>query len=113
MITINGDMHVTIYGKSLDELCDDLPFDDDCECNCDFDWDNDYDYDIAYEDCDRDDCCEGEIEFDLKDNEEFADYTDEYLELLSVFVKEIYNTDGCPHCIATLLDGFLDIQLDY
>ena len=46
-----------------------------------------------------------EIEFDLRDDDRFADYPDEYIELLSSFVEEAYKIE-CPHCLASLFDLF-------
>lgn len=102
MITINGDVYVTNYGQPINEIVgDELPFDD---CGLD--------YDLDCELCDLDEEDEVEIEFDLRDDERFEDYTDEYVELLSDFVKEAYKTDFCPHCLASLFDLFLEIYLD-
>lgn len=46
--------------------------------------------------CPCKDCCEDDDEFDYED-------------LLDVFVDRILNTEGCPGCIADILDEFADI----
>ena len=80
----------------------DLPFDD---------YDEDY-CDIVEHIGDCEDCglcdCEDEVEFDLDDDERFKFYTDEYKEFLSKYANKIYNTDGCPYCIATVFDEFYE-----
>lgn len=94
MITINGDVFVMVYNKELD-----LPFDDEC---CDID-----EYAEDCEDCgfcddddeEYDDCG---VEFDLRTDENFSMYPDDYIQHLTRIVKEIYKTDFCPYCIAKL-----------
>lgn len=97
MITINGDVYITNYGKPINEIVgEEFDFDyDDLDCN---------------DDCELCDLCEDddevEIEFDLRNDERFVMYPQEYIDLLSRTVKEIYKTDGCPACIAEILDKY-------
>lgn len=103
MITINGDVYITNYGQPINEIVgDELEFDDnlDCDGNCEL-----------CDSCEEDEYDDVEIEFDLRDDDRFADYPDEYIELLSSFVEEAYKIE-CPHCLASLFDLFLEIHLE-
>lgn len=90
-----------------------LPFDeldeDDFE-EFDFYEDDDEDYcdgNCEYcNDCDSED--DLEVEFDLDDDERFDNYTDDYKNFLSEYVRKIYGTDFCPYCIAEVLNLFFE-----
>ena len=118
-ITINGDVYITNYGQTLDELVGEdvnIPFDDfnDDDEDCDDDCDGNC-YDCEYgdeDDDDEDDEEDDKIEFDLMEDERFEDYPERYIELLSDFVKSTYDTDFCPYCLASLFDDFLEIYLE-
>lgn len=106
-ITLNGSIFIggeEVYLEDFEVEINkklDLPFDylaDNEEDYCDGDCD--------YCDCYDDD--EDEIEFDLDDDELFDNYTDDYKNLLSKYVRKIYNTDFCPNCIADVLNIFYD-----
>ena len=68
-ITINGDIYITNYGQTLDELTEGMEFDDYdyCDCDCeDFDEEDDYIFlidevvdmyvDLLSEECTCEDC---------------------------------------------------------
>lgn len=109
MIRLNGSIFidgVEIYLEDFEiEIDEDLetPFDD-------FDDDDEDEYCHGYcEDCDEcEDEDEFEIEFDLDDNENFDEYTDGYKDTLAKYVRKVYETDLCPHCLARLFDEFMD-----
>lgn len=55
---------------------------------------------------------EFEVEFDLGEDERFYIYTDDYRDMLTEYVKRIYDADMCPHCLAILFDEFVDEVLE-
>lgn len=85
MITINGDIYITNYNQSLDELIGDeldMPFSD-------IDWDE-----TLCEDCD--DCDDFEADA-------IEDLIDEYVELLT-------ESCLCPDCIKSII---VDLLMDF
>ncbi|MDD2496334.1 MAG: hypothetical protein PHE29_14240 [Tissierellia bacterium] len=118
-ITINGDVFFggeEIYFEDFEVAVDedlDIPFDDldeedyteDCDLECDG---NCYDCEYGDEDDEDDD----DVEFDLIEDERFDDYSKEYRGLLTKFVNRIYGADGCPFCLAEVLNEFLDNYLE-
>lgn len=105
-ITINGDIYITNYGQTLDEIVgnnDDLENsfnffiddeDGDCEGNCN--------------DCDFDDC-----EFYEEDDEDEETDIDEIVDDITDFYTEILCEDFCcPECtkkiLVDMIHGFIE-----
>lgn len=91
-ITINGDVYITNYGQTLDELTEGMEFDDfgefdDCDC--------DYCDDCTFCDCD----CE---DFDEED-----DYIFLMDEVVDMYVDLLSEECTCEDCTKNILLEFL------
>ncbi len=90
-ITINGDIYITNYGQTLDELTEGMEFDEfEGYCDCD-------DFEDDYCDCDCDD---------------FDDfYEDEYIflmdEIVDMYVNLLSEECTCEECTKDILLEFL------
>lgn len=87
-ITINGDIYITNYGQTLDELTEGMEFDefgefDDCDC--------DYCDDCTFCDCDCED----------------GDFIDPLEVLIEEYAELLVDDCSCFDCIEEILEYFL------